>query len=628
MQVCEKTQIYHPFDNIPTLDNLHQDFSFNTYSQIMYLLNHPRASITCENETNYLDLFKKIQELGPSARVQRIEIKNSDIRVIPSNILSTMNTQTTRILKINNAQIKIISQGAFVGENQLNELSLKNNQIVTLGIFDLAYLEELDLTSNEISHIGEECFRKLPNLKRLFLKNNLITNLPSDAFQNLLRLTILDLAFNKLINIDNLVFNLKHLETLGLNNNRLKNLSDDFFIYNQKIKNIDLSDNYLKHLTELHLPETMDLFNCSNNLLESISLFKKNTFFVTLDLSNNNLSTLEILFSTLVPTKNFYFNSNKNGIDSQILYKSPDLETIHLDNNNLKLINRDLFQNNSNLKSLSLSQNYLSEIPNLPEKLQYLSINNNKIASFPHLIQLKQLNFLDMSHNSLTALKPQDFTNLKQLSELYLNHNLISWIEIENFKELGALQILNLSNNQLTALEIGVFIGLHLLKDLNLSGNKFQVLNEGVFYNLDNLQILSVSCTNLKYSNVANITTHLTNLKEIDLSGNYWSCALLVRFLMQFKSVSFKDAIDYHNSTNVKGVACDRRNPENEENYETVSKLYALLIPLIPVILFVIQLVFKRIYKSNEKPKGGLMQVCDKETKNNKEMEIISLSSL
>ncbi|MDD4353258.1 MAG: leucine-rich repeat domain-containing protein [Candidatus Nanoarchaeia archaeon] len=113
---------------------------------------------------------------------------------------------------------------------KLTELKLDGNEITSMGgIMDLYNLEKIDLSSNEIIKI--EGLAKLKNLKYL------------------------DLNFNKISDMKG--FNLHNLKYLGLSNNNIRYLPDNFGKLN--IAEIDLSNN--KHLSTYSI---MTL-NCMKN---------------------------------------------------------------------------------------------------------------------------------------------------------------------------------------------------------------------------------------------------------------------------------------------------------------------------------------------------------------------------
>ena len=91
-----------------------------------------------------------------------------------------------------------------------------------------------------------------------------------------------------------------------------------------------------------------------------------------------------------------------------------NLETLDLDNNELTEVNKEWFVKLVNLISLFLSNNKLTKVIDAPFALLFnlntLDFQDNQINSFAiNISNLKQLNRLILSDNSLTILEPKYF---------------------------------------------------------------------------------------------------------------------------------------------------------------------------------------------------------------------------
>ena len=111
-------------------------------------------------------------------------------------------------------------------------------------------------------------------------------------------------------------------------------------------------------------------------------------------------------------------------------------------------VNDSLFTNLTNLSSLNLSHNIISEFPkkitNL-KNLKYLNLNNNLLSQLPsYLKDLPELEELYLSHNSISNIS-SSIQNIKNLKILDLSYNKITYlpIEIGFIKELIELDIFN-----------------------------------------------------------------------------------------------------------------------------------------------------------------------------------------
>ncbi len=223
-------------------------------------------------------------------------------------------------------------------------------------------LEELDLSAGwgsreKLSQIPNAVF-ELKHLKVLNLNFNRIYTLP-DSFSNLSNLVTLDLRGNRLINLPDSFGNLSSLTTLNLRENQLAELPE--------------SIGNLSSLTTLNLRE---------NQLAKLPEFIGNLSSLTkLVLSNNQLSELPNSFSRL-----------------------PSLNTLYLAGNELTSL-PDSFSSISNLRELYLSRNKLVALPNSFSNLSNLItliLSNNKLSELPiSFSSLSNLATLDLTENPL-----------------------------------------------------------------------------------------------------------------------------------------------------------------------------------------------------------------------------------
>lgn len=101
---------------------------------------------------------------------------------------------------------------------QTLELRSNNLKKVPNYIFDLANLEELNLSNNEISGAIQAEIHNLKKLKILDLSNNKMTGVPAEIGQ-LKNLEILNLSNNLLTGLPHELGNLQNLKELNLSGN-------------------------------------------------------------------------------------------------------------------------------------------------------------------------------------------------------------------------------------------------------------------------------------------------------------------------------------------------------------------------------------------------------------------------
>ncbi|XP_008201327.1 insulin-like growth factor-binding protein complex acid labile subunit [Tribolium castaneum] len=572
-------------------------------------------AIQCRNEVISSDLAEKVlklTEMHPSHSLEIIDGNNPEIPADGFKLLRSLPA-----LRINNASVRTIQPGAFNGLRYLKQLSLKYNRIEVLNencFENLTMLTDLDLSFNKIVSIHSKSFANLTRLRVLFLQNNLIAELPPDLFRDQnYWLRVVDLSFNKLLTVKKqLLFDLTDLYTIYLNNNRINHLESDVF-NTKKLKHIHIDNNELQSLTNLTLPNTVELLNVSHNLIKSMS-FSKYVVISLLDLSANGLASangLKLENATIkqlnLDQNNFgtYPSVNQTAFFSNLIA----LETLSLSNNNLQQLSRNSFTHNQHLTKLNLTGNSLrnGDFLNFLPNLQYLNVSFNNFDSNTNLSVLISLKNLDFSFNSLDQIRYNFLGGLKFLQTLNLSHNKISKISIGCFRDLQMLYILDLSNNEISSLELGVFGGLTRLSELDLSHNGLIQLNEGTFHNFKYLHVLNLRKTGLSYTVVENIMSHFPGLINIDLAENNWSCTLLIKFVKKHASVRLLGGRDY-NTANVHGVACNDQVEDTtelvntSENFPDFRVTNTLLIFIL--IVLIVQLASKHISVFWKRKKG------------------------
>ena len=91
---------------------------------------------------------------------------------------------------------------------------------------------------------------------------------------------------------------------------------------------------------------------------------------------------------------------------------------------------------------------------------------------------------LDLTHNNITVLKTDSFSNLTHLRELRLSHNNLRDIQNGSFNGLVNMEILSLSSNCLTQLKPETFSGLTSIKRLLLDDNRLPSIDPALFEGL------------------------------------------------------------------------------------------------------------------------------------------------
>ncbi|KAM4652005.1 toll-like receptor 7 [Discoglossus pictus] len=295
------------------------------------------------------------------------------------------------------------------------------------------------------------------------------------------------------------------------------------------------SDRRLKHIPHIH-SEIVTSLNLSHNELELIS-----------NQSFSRVPNLEIL------------DVSYNCIPNKLRTDQMPCKFI---------IKEDALVNLKKLKILELSGNSLTTIPLLPENIEKLYLNLNRIvvvsekdlSGLYHLTTLKigwncyyrnpcgtHFHFLDNAFRDINSLEtlviaynniscfPQNLPS--SLIKLDLSENKIWKVDHEDLCKLPNLQDLNLQwncqrcdhaaqpcfpclNNSSLQLGPGAFDCLHNLYRLNLRGNSFHTLNDSIFDRLSELTHLVLSDNYLNLE-VETFFSKLTKLTSLYIDFNY-----------------------------------------------------------------------------------------------------------
>ena len=124
--------------------------------------------------------------------------------------------------------------------------------------------------------------------------------------------------------------------------------------------------------------------------------------------------------------------------------------------------------------------------------LRSLSLAKNRLSSLPADIfsGLSALTQLDLGSNQLSSLPADVFSGLSSMSRLNLSNNSLGSLSANTFSGLSALAGLDLGNNQLNSLPATILSGLSSLNWLSLSFNQLSSLPDGIFSGLSSLHSL------------------------------------------------------------------------------------------------------------------------------------------
>lgn len=137
----------------------------------------------------------------------------------------------------------------------------------------------------------------------------------------------------------------------------------------------------------------------------------------------------------------------------------------------------------------------LLEVPTgLPPNITTLSLSANKIKLLKSksFINVTQVNSLWLAHNEIVTIERDTLAPLIQLRNLDISYNKITNFPWEDLQNLTALQLLKMNNNEMVNLPKDAFSTLVDLRSLRINNNKFTTIVQGTFSTLSSLSHLQI----------------------------------------------------------------------------------------------------------------------------------------
>ncbi|TRY62943.1 hypothetical protein TCAL_07279 [Tigriopus californicus] len=442
---------------------------------------------------------------------------------------------TLNSLDLSNNHIGSIQDGDLIQTPNLTKLSLAGNRISIMGdrsLESLTNLEELNLSDNQLAALPPTIFNRSQSLHRLELQNNSLTLLPSgifeglsnlvvlnlsrnaisshllskDTFSGLKNLQVLDLSWNEMTKIEDTTFqhlaslrslNLQHnnihivksqgfnslvnLNILALSFNEIEELSSDMMSGLSQLSSLSMEHNKIKSIGMIEpLPSLTDL-TLSNNQLKSVPEFISSSAanLKTIDLGDNQIK--EINPRDLGGLANLYglrlAGNQISTISNQTFENVTNIHILNLAHNQISSLEGGAFHRLQNLRALRLDNNRLEDINGLVaslRQLQWLNISSNSLQWFDYAFIPTSLEWLDMSHNSVSELG--NFYNLRNfgIRTLQAAHNKIRVLTVDSFP--NSLEHIDMNSNELDKIEPFTFGKLEELKMVDLRHNGIQSL--------------------------------------------------------------------------------------------------------------------------------------------------------
>uniref|UniRef100_A0A8C6WGQ3 Toll-like receptor 22 n=1 Tax=Neogobius melanostomus TaxID=47308 RepID=A0A8C6WGQ3_9GOBI len=494
---------------------------------------------------------------------------DSQLKEVPTDIPPTVES-----INLSNNKILKLQEGNFTDFPHLTNLDLKQNKITKIGkgtFSRLFSLKTLNLNNNNLEKLDDGVFDGLSNLTELRISTNRIKTVAPDAFRSLTNLEIFVFSLNQLRTskqIGLIIKHMPHLTQLHLHHNHIQTFtSSDLTNKPTGITLLDISGNPIKlfqittnafpNLTNLNVGnpptttvtmiwdvpdkamlakvDTLDVSRVtmgrkSAKMWDLLSTFNTSLVTLTINSMHYNLRTL-INKSCSIPTvstlklgQNYLFN-----ISSSLFEMCTNVTEIDLSKCGIKQIADESFRPVLRLRTLSLDRNKLQTVPSAISNLRWLNkldLSNNSIKSLEcnDFANLTLLQYLSLPWNKITTLSACVFQNLPKLRVLQLQGNSLTKISNAFTTHLPNLNVLRLNQNSLTTLENGTFHGLPSLQHLFLFQNRISKLEEGCFAGLGNLSELQLQDNNIDKKTVDKIFgtfQDLVNLQSLTLANNH-----------------------------------------------------------------------------------------------------------
>ncbi|XP_011676256.2 protein artichoke-like [Strongylocentrotus purpuratus] len=535
-----------------------------------------------------------------------------------------------RYLYLNSNNMSTIEPGAFQALPELYSIMLTNNNFTSLPttIFSKNLkLELVDLTANRFVSFPGNALNSVPSLTELRLDQNFMSSLHFTGWRsrNMTLLLLKTNHFSSFHEDDFLPLKDTRIDLITFFNNKITSLQDGLFQHLEGVREMRLTANQIRNFS-LHSflgMSSLETLHMATNLISAIEPLaplpnQTNLMpnLTSLDLQGNRIPS--------IPPRAFWGLGNLIRLDihqSRIKTLQNDsfeglnsLEILDLTGNHLSYVTKDMFLFSPRLQSLVLPSNWFTELsPKQFGDIASLTTLNLARCRITDLIlqrggwNLRNLNFLDISHNRLMRINKNSFYGMANLTTLDISNNrLLTTIENGAFASIGRLQILSLSHlsylgqlhspftnlNELTILDMSytsvalsyeLFIGLSNLRKLSMrgsgltassfwdshhedlpvlsalstlerlyiKGNKLNKLKPGTFQGLQNLRHLEMDDSEISSLN-EDIFMNLTSLQSLFINENHIA-ELTSRHLADLSSlfgVSIK-------SNEIKGLASD-----------------------------------------------------------------------
>jgi Leucine-rich repeat (LRR) protein len=235
----------------------------------------------------------------PSATLQSFTLTNNKVPRLIISEPTFEELKVLRFLNLSGAGLQNVPLRAFKDLKNLKTIDLSRNNIQELPgdmLEENENLEKISLANNLISVLPNDIFTNLTSLRELDLSDNSLSRIPSFLFEDTVEVTKLSLSGNRIRSLGTYdLLGLYSIHTLDISDNVLSSIDPDT-MYNIASSKRD-HYNYMdaaNNRAKTRKPTTMRHLNLAKNALKHLhpNIFSTLNYLETLDLSENLLTSL------------------------------------------------------------------------------------------------------------------------------------------------------------------------------------------------------------------------------------------------------------------------------------------------------------------------------------------------
>eukprot|EP00058_Branchiostoma_floridae_P015153 XP_002600641.1 hypothetical protein BRAFLDRAFT_102420 [Branchiostoma floridae] len=246
-------------------------------------------------------------------------------------------------------------------------------------------------------------------------------------------------------------------------------------------------------------PAFMSCYDCAGNgsvsgssvtgEVQGVTLSPSQQDITILVIADNNIGTMTKADATAISKlpcgrdcSLWLVNCNITTIEVGAFAKLPQVKILVIWQSNLQALRSGTFEGMEGLKSLLLLGNNITcleagAFDGLP-LLRFLYLVDNQILTMaPGMLRGLQLDWLDVSANSIWYIAPGVLQGTRSVQNVYIVENKLQSVSVGMFAELANMQSLYLQYNEISWIADGAFHSNKRLGVLNLEGNKLTFLS-------------------------------------------------------------------------------------------------------------------------------------------------------